>query len=379
MAWPKTLSGMMAGIMMAATAAAQDVVQAFDAQTPFPPIIADSAGSPQLAYELHLTNFSRQPLEIERVAVTDSASGAVIADAGGDLLASWMGRPGGQVVKSEIRTIQPGMRGVVYFNIPLRTAAPRQVDHRIQFRLAEDQTGISQTLTAAETSVSPTAPIALGPPLRGGPWAAVFAPEMERGHRRVFYATEGAAMIPGRFAIDWMRIDKEGLKAPVGATRLDAFFGHGSDVLAVADATVAAVRDDMVEPVTIDAIPKVSIGDASGNYVALDLGNGRFAFYEHLQRGIRVRPGQRVKRGDIIGKVGLTGSGSTPHLHFHLANANSLLGAQGLPFTIDRLAIIGSYPSIEAFGRGGPWTALTDRQTAGPITPGPNMVVLFPE
>ena len=379
MGWPRTFAGMMVGIMLAAAAAAQDVVQAFDAQVPFPPVVADSAGSPQLAYELHLTNFSRLPIEIERVAVVDSASGTVLADADGDGLASWMGRPGGQVVKSEIRTIQPGMRGMVYFNIPLGSAAPSKVAHRIRFRLAGDQAGTSQTLSVAEAPVSAKAPIALGPPLRGGPWAAVYAPEMERGHRRVVYATEGAARIPGRFAIDWMRIDHEGLKAPPGATRLDAFYGHGSDVLAVADATVAAVRDDMLEPETIDTIPKVSVGDASGNFVALDLGGGRYAFYEHLRRGIRVRPGQRVKRGDIIGQVGLTGSGSMPHLHFHVADANSLLGAEGLPFTIQRIAILGGYPSIEAFGRGGPWMARPGRPRAGPITPGPNMVVSFPE
>ena len=176
-----------------------------------------------------------------------------------------------------------------------------------------------------------------------------------------------------------MRIDKEGLKAPPGETRLGSFYGHGSEVLAVADATVAAVRDDVTEPETIGAIPKVSIGDASGNYVALDLGGGQFAFYEHLQQGVRVRPGQRVKRGDIIGLVGLTGSGSMPHLHFHVANANSLLGAEGLPFTIDRVTIVGSYLSIEEFGRGGPWTSQPGSQRKGPITPGPNMVVTFSE
>lgn len=379
MDWLNALIGMMTGIMLAAAAPAQDIVQAFDAQVPFPPVVADSAGSRQLAYELHLTNFSRQPIEIVRVAVVDSASGAVIAGADGDVLASWMGRPGGPVVTSEVRTIQPGMRGLVYFNFPLGAVAPRKVAHRIQFRLSSDQAGTSQTLTVAESSVTARAPIALGPPLRGGPWAAVYAPEMERGHRRVVYATEGAARIPGRFAIDWMRIDKDGLKAPPGSTRLDAFYGHGSDVLAVADATVAAVRDDMAEPETTDAIPKVSIGDASGNYVALDLGGGRYAFYEHLRRGIRVRPGQRVRRGDIIGQVGLTGSGSMPHLHFHVADANSLLGAEGLPFTVHGLAILGSYSSIEAFGRGGPWKAQPGRPRTGPITPGPNMVVSFPE
>jgi hypothetical protein len=360
-------------------AAQSDVIQAFDAQVPFAPVVADSAGAPQLVYELHLTNFARQPIEIERVTVLDSAGGAAIATAEGDALAKQMGRVGGAIVPGEIRTIQPGMRSLVYFNLPLSGPVPRQVSHRVEFRLSGEQNSPTRAITVAASTVKAQQPIALSPPLRGGPWAAVYAPEMERGHRRVVYATDGTASIPGRFAIDWIRLDQDGRAAPQGATRLDAFHGHGSDVLAVADARVAAVRDDVAEAETIDAVPKVSIGDASGNYVALDLGGGQFAFYEHLQRGIPVRPGQRVKRGAVIGRVGLTGQGSSPHLHFHVANANSLLGAEGLPFRLDRLEIIGGYPSIEAFGRGGPWTRLSSRPAAGPITPGPNMVVRFPD
>jgi murein DD-endopeptidase len=174
-----------------------------------------------------------------------------------------------------------------------------------------------------------------------------------------------------------MRVDDIGRMAPERATRLDAFYGHGAEVLAVADATVAAVRDDVVEAETVDKVPKVSIADASGNYVALDLGGGRFAFYEHLQRGIKVRPRQRVKRGDVIGRLGLTGQGTAPHLHFHVADRNSLLGGEGLPFVIKGVGILGGYRSITAFGRGGPWMPFEGRAPSEPFTPGPNMVVRF--
>ncbi len=63
---------------------------------------------------------------------------------------------------------------------------------------------------------------------------------------------------------------------------------------------------------------------ASGNYVALDLGGGRFAFYEHLQQGsIMVKPGSGCTRGEVIAKLGSSGSTSIgPHLHFHVADAN---------------------------------------------------------
>ena len=367
---------MILAIALATAAPAKEVIQSFDAQTPFPPTLADTGGTPQLAYELHLTNFASQAIEVERIAVIDAANRSEVGSATGDLLASWMGAAG---KNDGARTVEAGARGVIYLNVPLHGATPKRIAHHIRVRRATDPAGNSHELIVAESAVETRAPVVIGPPLRGGTWAAVYAPEMARGHRRVFYATEGAAKIPGRFAIDWMRVDDSGRRAPVGAKRLDAFFGHGSDVLAVADATVVAVRDDVGEPETIDALPKVSIGDASGNYIALDLGGGRYAFYEHLQRGIRVRLGQKVKRGEVIGKLGLTGSGSTPHLHFHVADTNSLLGAEGLPFRIDRVDVVGGYATIDDFGRGVPWTAASGAKHAGPITPAPNSVVRFPE
>ena len=90
-------------------------------------------------------------------------------------------------------------------------------------------------------------------------------------------------------------------------------------MLAVADGTIVAAVDD-----TSDRTPQpVPPESASGNYVALDVGGGRFAFYEHLQQGsIVVKPGQRVSRGDVIAKLGSSGSTSIgPHLHFHVADA----------------------------------------------------------
>lgn len=57
--------------------------------------------------------------------------------------------------------------------------------------------------------------------------------------------------------------------------------------------------------------------DGVGNYIVIDHGDGTFGTYWHLQKdGVLVKKGDKVKRGDIIGISGNTGTSSTPHLHF---------------------------------------------------------------
>ena len=68
---------------------------------------------------------------------------------------------------------------------------------------------------------------------------------------------------------------------------------------------VAATRDGVPESATLIKNPaSIKLEEASGNYVALDLGDGHYAFYEHLKPGsIRVKPNDRVHRGSVIGDV----------------------------------------------------------------------------
>ncbi|WP_129791956.1 M23 family metallopeptidase [Sphingosinicella sp. CPCC 101087] len=338
--------------------------QGFDLVVRHAPLRFKAAGRDRLAYELYLTNHASSPLELVRIDILDGDGDAVLADLAGEALMRASDVVGEAEAAGAPIRVASGRVAIVYVDIPLpadRTRA-RSLRHRLTYRGNGEA-----VVTGGETPVASADPPVLGPPLRGGPWTAVYDPGMARGHRRVVYAVGGRARIPGRFAIDWMSPDTQGPR------------GFGSEVLAVADSTVVGVRDGVEEPDPGEPRPPVSLSEASGNYVALDIGAGFVAFYEHLAPGLRVAVGDRVRKGQVVGRLGSTGQASRPHLHFHVANANSLLDAEGVPYILTGATIVGRYPDIGSADEGGSWQALPHEPLGpgGNHLPPPNTVVRF--
>ena len=309
----KFLAAVLATAVGVPSLASSESRESFAMSVPAPPSPVTIDGREWLIYELHLTNFTRDPLRIEKVEVL----------------------PDGIDARAEAQTVQPRELAIVYLEIPLDAKRPaRLLRHRVRY--AAGKTGDLAEVVGGEVEVRPKARLALSPPLRGGPWAAVYAWEWPRGHRRVFYTLDGRARVPGRFAIDWVRKDEQGNSARGDADVVKNSLGYGSEILAVANARVVAVRDGIAETERVSANPKHSLDEAAGNYLSLDLGDGRFAIYEHLQPGsIRVAKGDRVRRGQVIASLGFTGDSTEPHLHFHVADSPFPLLGEGLPYELE--------------------------------------------
>jgi len=107
---------------------------------------------------------------------------------------------------------------------------------------------------------------------------------------------------------------------------LDFNMKEGTEIYVARQGLVVEVEDDYAQ----GGNDKSLIDKA--NYVIILHNDGTFAQYSHLKRsGIRVRIGQRVRNGDILGLSGATGYVTGPHLHFSVIKAKRGGGFESLP------------------------------------------------
>ena len=108
-----------------------------------------------------------------------------------------------------------------------------------------------------------------------------------------------------------------------------------------------------------------------------DIGNGKYALYAHVQPGsLRVKVGDRVKRGQVIALLGNSGNSTEPHVHFQVADAPAFLSSEGVPYAMD-------FDVIGNCGIGGNPPAITcSRRAPTPVKGGiplQNELVRFPK
>ena len=298
------------------------------------------SGGERLVYELHVDNPSGAAVEITALDV--------LARNGNSLLHLDEHALGDRIDLQDGSTvIAPHAPAVLYLTVNAGARAPTFLRHRLTLKTD----GETSVVAGADLPVSADRNPALAPPVAQGTWVAVYSDAWPRGHRRVFIETRGHARLPGRFAIDWMKVDRQGRTLKNDSGLAASSWSYGATVLAVADARVAAVRDGVSEAARVADNKNHPHPDAAGNFVSLDLGHGRFATYEHLRPGsIRVAEGDRVRVGQVIAEVGFSGDSTEPHLHFHVSDSAMPLEGEGLPYVLDRFRVTGRVTDWNAFG-----------------------------
>ncbi len=320
-----------------------------------PRAVRGDDGKVHLGYELRITGFysGDKPLRLTRLAIYADGAATPLRVIDGDALPSLLRSPPDD--KAPGIAIREGQSTTLYLWLTLPSGT-RPVSLRHQLDFAEPDSG-SERADNVRLSVVPAAPVVIGPPLRGGRWLAVEGPGNHRSHHwGSLVAIGGVLSIPQRFAIDWFGLDAgnhsvRGTHDSLAATTDRDWVGYRSHVLAVADGVVVDVRDGAPDgkPLAPMATPDdLTARTLYGNFVVIRIAPGVYAHYAHLDRGsIKVRIGQRVRRGMVIGLLGQTGAAGAPHLHFHLSDRATFEQSEGLPYAIDAFTALGS-TNVEA-------------------------------
>jgi hypothetical protein len=127
-------------------------------------------------------------------------------------------------------------------------------------------------------------------------------------HRSTGLPVNGRIYFAQRFAIDWMQLDKDGRMVHGDASDVHNYTDYGAEILAVASGKVVSVMDGLEDqkPGTLPDPPTINLENVDGNHVVLDIGDGLYAMYAHIQKGsVVVKPGDKLRAGRCWGNWGI--------------------------------------------------------------------------
>lgn len=132
------------------------------------------------------------------------------------------------------------------------------------------------------------------------------------------------------YAYDFRTENTETLKI------LEDFPVYGKDVLAPGDGVITQVIDGSIDVQVGERDRSVGIGNA----IIIDHQNGEYSLICHFRHNsIKVKVGDKVKQGQVIGLCGNTGNTFQPHIHFNLQDGPLMHKAQALPAQFRKIIV----------------------------------------
>ena len=315
-----------------------------------PSAVRGTDGRFHIAYELVLTNMTQFAVNVERIEVRDAKTHRVLQSLAGPALSSRMNPIAASNTGREPpdpTLMSSSGSSIVWFDVTVRSKAdiPRVLQHLVVASTLppKGQKAVRFRSLVGRVSLRSRAPVVLGPPVRGGIWLAMEGCcDFNTHHRRGLLTVDGNLVVPQRFAIDWILLDRR-YRAWVGnPARLSSYFSYGQPEIAVAAGTVVIARDGIPNsPPPHDPMPPPPLARLTGNYVELRVSPGLYVTYAHMKPGsVRVHAGQHVHRGQVLGELGNSGNSATPHLHLQVQITSSFV-SDGLPYVFNRFRLLG--------------------------------------
>jgi murein DD-endopeptidase MepM/ murein hydrolase activator NlpD len=139
-----------------------------------------------------------------------------------------------------------------------------------------------------------------------------------------------------RFAFDFVVVDEAGRTHQDEGRENKDYYAFGQPVLAPADGVVT----DVITGVRDNTPGSMNPTFAGGNAVILMHREHEVSVLAHFQQGsIRVKCGDNVKRGQVLGLCGNSGNSSEPHIHFHVQNTPILQDGTGLRCVFEKVTV----------------------------------------
>ena len=298
------------------------------------PTVLEADGRSHLVYEIELINDAPLPVVLAKLDV--KAGPRTLATFDRAALDDMTAFPSDSPPKGDARTEIPAFRrATVFVWVSFDGATPPKLDHELTIEIGDENLLVS----APAIAIAATQPRLIAPPLQGKNWVAANGPSNTSGHRRSLQVVGGRARISQRFAIDWVQVGDDKKTFTGDETQNASYHAYGQHALAIAAGTVVEIKDGIAENVPHKLPTDVTLETIAGNHVVIDLGNGAFAMYAHFQPGsLKVKVGDKVKPGQVIGLVGNSGNSTEPHLHFQVMDAGSPLAAEGIPYAFPKFS-----------------------------------------
>jgi hypothetical protein len=207
-----------------------------------------------------------------------------------------------------------------------------------------------QSFTAEDMgiAVSGQPAIRVRPPLEGSGWIdGNGAGPVISYHRNTAAPTNGKLHPMERYAIDFMKLNDQGMATSGDPDVVESYYGYGQRVLSATNGRVVSVAKNFENkiPNHLDLDPPKRFEDYMGNHVIVAIGGGKYAMYAHLKPGsVLVHEGQRLRAGQPLAQLGNTGNTDGPHLHFQIMDTPSAFNTTSLPFVYDRMVYQGHVP-----------------------------------
>ena len=159
-------------------------------------------------------------------------------------------------------------------------------------------------------------------------------------HRRFNYLAswaqkEGMSDNVQRFALDLVVVNPAGQRFRGKGERNEDFYGWGQPVRAPGSGVIVASHDGQPDNDAIGTENRWkgrTWESSGGNYVVIRHNAGEFSVIDHMkQNSLKVRTGDVVRTGQIVGQVGNSGSSLMPHVHYELQDGAGIKGVHGIP------------------------------------------------